>query len=494
MRLSCSPVAPWPPLAWLACLHSGDPRIEVFHGRRVEVRDDWFCEAVWAGDFAAGDFDRTDLVVGSGGRLRDGEMVFVSSGNTVDRLLWIRDGERIWLSNSLPCLLAAVDATVDPTYRHYFHDMRSILRGLHRYRRTLASSRGPVRLTFFANLRWDGRELVEQPKPEGEHPLRTYADYRDLLTSTMAALAGNMAAPGRGHPYRMIGALSSGYDSTAATALASRFGCAEALCVDRSREGEDDSGAPSAPALGVAPLHVPSDAWRTAELPEVPFIAANACGEEVYLQGAEPHLAGKVLVSGYFGDQVWGKDTEDLSPNMVWGGHGLALAEWRLQVGFLHCPVAFWGVRRLREICAISNAEEMRPWDIPGPYSRPICRRLAEEAGVPRELFGQRKRAASVLLHCNEFLTPASLADYLSWLRGQRREWLRRRRLPPLLDPSFDRRLRSAANALHLAVRTAGFRAASMRLLSPLHLRRYVFPWAVERMKGLYPRPGSPPA
>ena len=52
----------------------------------MEVCDTWFCEAVWDGDYEAGDFDLTDLVFGSGGRLRDERAIFVSSGTTVDRL------------------------------------------------------------------------------------------------------------------------------------------------------------------------------------------------------------------------------------------------------------------------------------------------------------------------------------------------------------------------------------------------------------------------
>ena len=35
----------------------------------------------------------------------------------------------------------------------------------------------------------------------------------------------------------------------------------------------------------------------------------------------------------------------------------------------------------------------MRPWSIGGAYDRPIPRRIAEEAGVPRDLFGQNKMA-----------------------------------------------------------------------------------------------------
>ena len=60
----------WPVQAWLAQCH---PRhVLVRHGGRVETRDDWFCEAVWDGEIERGDFDLTDIVAGSGARIRDG--------------------------------------------------------------------------------------------------------------------------------------------------------------------------------------------------------------------------------------------------------------------------------------------------------------------------------------------------------------------------------------------------------------------------------------
>lgn len=57
----------WPPLAWLAACRRGALVPQVFHGRNVEATDDWFGEVAWPGDHAAGAFDRTDLVAGSGG-------------------------------------------------------------------------------------------------------------------------------------------------------------------------------------------------------------------------------------------------------------------------------------------------------------------------------------------------------------------------------------------------------------------------------------------
>jgi hypothetical protein len=61
----------WPPCCWLAPCRIGEAAIEVIHGQRVEVDSNAFSEAVWAGRFEDGDFDTTDVVFGSGGRIRE---------------------------------------------------------------------------------------------------------------------------------------------------------------------------------------------------------------------------------------------------------------------------------------------------------------------------------------------------------------------------------------------------------------------------------------
>ena len=45
----------------------------------------------------------------------------------------------------------------------------------------------------------------------------------------------------------------------------------------------------------------------------------------------------------------------------------------------------------------IANSPEMDPWRINPGYDRPIARRIAEERGVPRSMFGQVKMGSVVL-------------------------------------------------------------------------------------------------
>ena len=76
------------------------------------------------------------------------------------------------------------------------------------------------------------------------------------------------------------------------------------------------------------------------------------------------------------------------------------------------------GTRQIEDVNAISCSSEMAPWDVPGRYSRPICRRIIEEADVPRGAFATQKKAGSVLLRDqHSFLTPALKKDYLRWLK-----------------------------------------------------------------------------
>jgi hypothetical protein len=506
-RFEYVPAPDWPLLAWLARCEAGRDTITVFHGPRVDATDDWFCEATWAGDFQAGDFDRTDIVAGSGGRLRDGKAIFVSSASTVDRLQSLRTPGATWVSNSLACLAAVSGAEIDETSGRYFWLFRTIVRGIRRYRPLFPTSAGPVALTYFDNLVWDGRDLTPAPKPGGDEDFGSFAKYHGYLQRSLEAVAANAASRHRRHRYDLLSTASSGYDSSTITVLARQAGATHVLCFDQARRGLDDSGEPLARALGMTPIVAERGAWMSrAGLPEVPFVASDSHGGDVFFTGAEEALRGKVLLTGYHGDKIWAKRVHTpLDDTIVRGDQsGLSLTEYRLGIGMLHCPVSFWGVRQIRALHAISNAPEMRPWDIPGDYSRPICRRIVEQAGVPREMFGMEKKASWVLmLGSREFMSPASTRDYYDWLRERRTQWLRRGRLPPLVAPRFDELelgARKAAGEFASAERAAWYRTAlrrtgAMRLVhrfaeGPTQLRRYVFAWAFERQRRAYPRPG----
>lgn len=470
MKFSFKSSPQWPPLAWLA--KCSESEVEVMHGSQVETAPEWFAEAVWAGPFAAGEIDRTDLVFGSGGRLRDGRVVFVSSGSTVDRLVTYQ-GTVTYVSNSLIALLAALEARVDPAYPLYYTDFRSVAQGLDEYKPFLSTSSGPVRLIYFHNLEWDGRSFHVTEKPGRDRSFHGFEDYVGFLKQSLVEIGRNMRDAARRRSYRPLGTLSSGYDSPAVATLAREMDSSlEVLTFQNARGGGGDSGQEIAKCLGLAVTALDRMAWRSEPFSEVPFIAADAYGPDAHFLAARNLLEGRVLLSGYNGGTIWDIRPHDRSSAFKRSDPtGLSLTEWRLSAGFFHCPVPFFAGRSADQIHRISNSREMQDWSVGGDYDRPICRRILESAGVPRGLFARDKKATCVVLWNPQenFLPPESMQSYCAWLRRHQSAWLRDGRLPP--------QWRILKHRIGSALRRSKTSEAVLVDSYFAHL----FPWALER-------------
>lgn len=487
----------WPPLAWVARCPAGGGTVEVLLGLGVERREAWFCEATWDGPFAEGGFDRTDVVFGSGGRRRDGRVAFVSAGATTDRLQRLRTGEALWVSNSLPALTAATGARVDPTYGGWVADFQSVTRGLDAYEDTIPTTAGDVRLTYHRNLVWDGDAAREAAKPRPDRDFGSFEGYRGFLASSVEGLARNLSSAARERPFRMLGTVSSGYDGAAVAALCREVGMEEAVTFREARLGLPDSGAAIGRALGLEVHPHDRNAWREHARPEVPFVAGSASGGEIYLKGAEHRLAGRALMTGMWGDRVWGRKYLHLTGPLETGGPqgGLSLTEYRLRAGFLHCPVPALGALRREEIVALSLSDEMSSWSVSESYDRPIPRRICEEAGVPREMLGRGKKYGAVVLGTPEtFWSLPSLEDYRGWLRARRGTWLKRGKPPPEAVSAAARPAQALVRRLLDGWEAAtGLRPGKLWLLGELdylcrreYLFKFMLPWALERAEERY--------
>ena len=501
MELNYKIKSHWPSFAWLAEWSLEDKAICVYHGEGIEAQDRWFIEGVWAGEFTTGGFDTTDIVAGSGARIRGDKVWFVSSGSNVDRLHSFQKEGRTIVSNSICCLLAWIDGSPNFRYLNYVKDFakyRHTIFGAHSL--LFPSSAGPVRLTYFANLLWNGEQLEEHDKPCGERHFRSFDEYVAFLRNSMSLVAGNATHARRLRPLKMICSLSNGYDSPTVAAVANSVCEIEAFTVKIDRDGRDDSGEAIAAKLGI-PCHVVDrDAWYGASLAEVPFIACSGSVGDMVFKSAEKLLEGKVLLlGGPGGDTGWSKNAS-ISANMtVGGGALLGLTEFRLWSGFINCSVPMWGIRQIQDIKRISNSPEMGPWDTGGNYTRPICRRIVEEAGVPRSSFGVGKRGVSFVPHTiNQSITKSSREDFLAWLdehakRSDQGE-------APLISPELARILDSIVPKLEKfidrlipvlsrrglwQVRNACV-VVQKRLTKPYYHYRYLVHWAIDRAKKRY--------
>ena len=497
-RLSYVRMEAWPPLAWIARCTPGAGEVVVTHGPGVFVQADWFCEAVWDGAFSSGDLDRSDLVFGSGGRVRPEGLTFVSSATTIDRLHTIRHGGASFVSNSLVCLVAWLGLDFDPTWSGYRSHLESIVSGIRNYPDRLRCSGGEIVLVYHDNLRWNGSSIERLPKPDPPRTFRNYDDYRAFLSASLKAIAANMRDPARSQPMGALATASSGYDSSAVTVLAQEIGLRKVLTAARTRGGRDDSGLDLIEHLGLEPLVLERSPVPPGSFLQVPFLTGDGLGRELFLVEARAELPGHVLFTGYHGDYVWTREPSEPERSLMREGpSGLSLTEYRLWVGLIHCPVAFFGARELEQIRRIACSEEMSPWSVGGDYDRPIPRRIVEDTGFPREGFATRKNVTGVHLTFRPDLhiflrsDPIAEEDLRGWLRRRQLQFLMRGRVPPLLREAVDtfvglglQRLWARLQRLIPALARSGF--DPFRRFGHTHFSLYLFPWAVDRAARRY--------
>ena len=390
MRIEPVCVPDWAGLAWVARFVAGQDALAVYHGPRVEVGTDWLAEAVWCGEFGPGEFDRTDLVYGSGLRVRPDGVHVVSSATGVDRL-WFSEHEGTWhASNSLPAMLATSGASLVDDYDGYSDDLASVeFRGLRHCAREIPARPRPVQIVYFDNLFWDGRTLQRRPKPHVERRFEGFGDYEGFLADTARQLGANLSDPHRAHPITPLTTISRGYDSAAASAIARLAGCRQAVTIPNARSllPRSDDGSEIAAALGLACTAVRhrSAAYRREVL--MWAVAPHGGGMNLTLFDYPKPLC--LLFTATYGDKVWDIEYHDLSDPV--GDSDMQIGEFRLWEGVFHTVVPWWGIRSAQQVNAIGGSEQMKPWSIGGAYDRPIPRRILEEAGVPRKLFGRRK-------------------------------------------------------------------------------------------------------
>jgi hypothetical protein len=152
------------------------------------------------------------------------------------------------------------------------------------------------------------------------------------------------------------------------------------------------------------------------------------------------------------------------------------------------------GVRQAREINEISKSPDMAPWNVPGKYSKPICRRVVEEAGIPRNLFGVSKKAASVLFDSRiDGLSSATHNEYYTWLcRNSKGKLLYAgSRLLEWFHWPYTTTLRGVRKVVRMApepLRSKGHQLTRWLedLECNLSLFRHTCPWAIEKAKERY--------
>jgi hypothetical protein len=265
------------------------------------------------------------------------------------------------------------------------------------------------------------------------------------------------------------------------------------MTLTESRPGVADSGEHIASALGLDCLVIDRLAWSRRAPLEHLFTAGDGQGKEILFAGAGDALRDRLLVTGIAGDSAWGGDPATTNGDLARSNHsGLSLTEYRLHAGFLHLPLPQMGLRQHADLTRLSRAPELIPWRVEGRYSRPIPRRIVEEAGIDREAFGRRKTGASIrFMRGEDPWSRAGRAAFVTWLRAQgnahganRSAWFAAAARLALRDRAL--RLATGRRGLVQRLMLKVSKRLSRRL-DELDITDLAFVWAIECVRALYP-------
>jgi hypothetical protein len=258
------------------------------------------------------------------------------------------------------------------------------------------------------------REKLSESEKRMPRRFECFENYRDYLLDNYALIAANARDAARTESLEILSTQSKGYDSTAVNAIASPYRIDKVFTVSKAKsifhlahqdDGKlpDDDGMEICKSLGLNCIRINRHAFAEEFEQEYLYYCALHHNQDANLKEISEHLSKvSLLLTGILGE-IWytkkslGKrqflDSEMRKYDL--GGHGMA--ELRLVVGFIQLPLPYIGARRKEDIANITESSEMDPWRLGNDYDRPIPRRIAEEAGIPRRLFGQSKMGSVVL-------------------------------------------------------------------------------------------------
>ena len=404
-----------PRLAWCATVDRTTGIVTLVHGPLVEVRSHFFIEGVWNGAFEEGDFGDTDCVFGTGGIVSDHSVRFVTSAATIDYLYYKDNRQDVTVSNSLPLLLAAIGDALDPQCLEYPKICNSVMDGINEYLKDIPTKNGTVRRITYRNLNVSREQTWESDKSLPP-TFKCFEDYQKFLTQNYATIAANARSSARTHPIEILSTQSTGYDTTAVNSIARPHGIDKVFTVSKAKSNfhlahnddgnlPDDDGGSICQALGLKFIRLNRKAFVDEFDQEDLYYSTLHHNQDANLKDIAKYIKNvSLLLTGTYGS-IW--DTKKAFSNRVvldsdlkrsdLSTHGLS--EFRLVVGFIQVPLPYMGARRMKDIVNITESPEMDAWRLGNRYDRPIARRIAEEAGVSRSLFGQSKKG-SVVIFC----------------------------------------------------------------------------------------------
>ena len=242
-----------PPLAWLAECEKGN--IMVYHGERVEARENFWVEGAWNGEFSQGDFEKADWFCGTGAK-RTGEKICFSTPSHINYgLYFVKIEEKIIVSNSLYFLLTKCSYKLDVNYFKYETDFLTITQGIYKYKENIhvlnkKNEKEEIKVFYFRNIFVDSENQYSVSVKLEVQSFESYDNYYSRLISAMQEFAANVRCEMREFSYDFVSTISKGYDAACCSAIAKKIGCNKAVTFKDEGHHKNDSGVEIARKLG----------------------------------------------------------------------------------------------------------------------------------------------------------------------------------------------------------------------------------------------------
>ena len=364
------------------------------------------------GAFHEGNFHRTEVFFGSGIRKDNEKIYFVTSCALTDRILYCADRNGFVFSNSLLLLLGFTGARLDRSHDYQNETVSVNIKGVNAYDREFKIVHPRIERfhqVFYENIVFEDGKIRFEFKPRKKLGIDCYETYYGLLLEASLKLKSNYDSNERNIPLQPFTTISAGYDSTAVSVLARKIGVEKCFSGNRLDgvllKSRDEGGRKIAEKLGFTVLEMDTKRSSITE-DELYFLSSNypkfskSVWSEISLhsmiKAIEDLNRSALVFTGYKGGTVWNVNLKEAYQEGVLKGSGaisgLNLAEIRLKAGFCTAPLPYLYIHHIKNIVAISKSEKMANWRLGTYYDRPIARRIVEDAGIERHLFGMEKR------------------------------------------------------------------------------------------------------
>lgn len=400
-----------PQLSWICVIDEGN--YDFIIGKGVEYGKNYLFEGVWEGDYEKLDFYKSDFFYGSGAFInRKGICRFVPPKVCTDFLYVLHDKltKKTYVSNSFVFIFKHINLKVEDElfliFKNNFHRLA-------KEQSALGADRGdPLILDtvhysmysmMYHNFTVDDNGninfLFRLPY---KLEIEDFETYKNFLVETTAKIIENGKSSFRKNKFSSISMLSTGYDSSAVSAIYSKAGGKDAISLEVVTRGHHDCGSSIAKYLNLHCIeclpprgNVDSLAFKfpvSNYMDIYEFVATAGIGDNYVFKNMEPFFKNRIVFSGLYGDGSWSKKVKN-------GGlaHHISYMksrnEFRLRVGYFLVPVPAFGAYFPYVLKKINKLPSMKPYNVASKYNRPIPRRICEEMGVPREMFGIKKAA-----------------------------------------------------------------------------------------------------